>query len=88
MLIISSLNLKLNEWDYVNIDDYNPNNVAITTHTAAPTILMLTDVYYPGWEVYVDEFQTTMYRADGIFRAIELPAGDHDVEFIYKPKSK
>jgi len=48
---------------------------------------VLTDAYYPGWRALVDGLETPIYRADLLFRAVYLPAGQHRVEFIYDPLS-
>ncbi len=48
---------------------------------------MLTDTYFPGWNAFVDGIPSTIYTADGIFRALEIPPGKHSIVFIYKPES-
>ncbi|MBW8011440.1 MAG: YfhO family protein [Chloroflexi bacterium] len=49
--------------------------------------LVLADVWYPGWVVKVDGESGTLLRADYLFRGVEVPAGSHTVEFIYRPTS-
>lgn len=46
-------------------------------------ILVLTDLFYPGWEARVDDKKTEIYAANVAQRAILLPMGDHTVEFEY-----
>jgi hypothetical protein len=50
-------------------------------------ILFLNDTYYPGWKAFVDGKEERILRADYLFRAIVLPKGKHEVEFIYRPLS-
>lgn len=50
--------------------------------------LYLSDSYYPGWKAYVDSKETKIYRANYAFRAVQLPKGDHIVEFVYDPLSR
>ncbi|MBH0204076.1 MAG: YfhO family protein [Nitrospira sp.] len=52
-----------------------------------PGILVLTDAFYPGWKVRVDGEEQKILRANYLFRAVALPAGNHKVEFIYDPAS-
>ncbi len=66
---------------------YNPNSVSIKTVTDASSLLYLSDTYYPGWKAFVDAIPVKIYRANYIFRAIEVPAGVHEVIFRYEPKS-
>jgi hypothetical protein len=61
-------------------------NVSILTESNAPGLLVLTDIWYPGWEATVDGARATIVRANYSFRAIALPAGKHSVEFNYRPK--
>jgi len=49
--------------------------------------LILSDVYYPGWKVYVDGIEEKIYRADYLLRAVHLPPGFHQVRFVYDPMS-
>lgn len=69
------------------ITGYGPNEIRLETNTAQNGILLLSEVYYPGWRGWVDEREVQVLRADYIFRAIELPAGKHHVRFLYDPTS-
>jgi hypothetical protein len=41
--------------------------------------------YFPGWRARVDGNDAPIYLANGLFRAVPLPPGDHTVEFWYDP---
>ena len=69
------------------IKSYAPEQVVVLTSSTDPQLLMLTDVYYPGWQVTVDGAPTELLQADGLFRGVLLPAGDHEVVFIFAPRS-
>jgi len=73
--------------DSATIESYEPNKILIATQTQKPSFLMLTDTYFPGWNVFVDGKPSTIYTADGTFRAVEIPPGKHSIAFIYKPES-
>jgi len=83
----SNADLSLSQDDSATITHYSLNQVNISTQTQSPTILVLTDTNYPGWQVTIDGQQTDLLTAHGIFRAVELPAGEHQVVFTFKPKS-
>jgi hypothetical protein len=57
----------------------------ITTNSAG--LLVLTDLFYPGWIAEEDGRRLEILRADGFFRAVALPAGTHRVIFRYRPLS-
>ena len=64
-----------------------PERVVITADAAAPALLVLTDTHYPGWRARVDGTETEIIRANGLFRAVPVPAGRHEVVFSYEPAS-
>ena len=61
--------------------------------TDAHVFLMLTDAWYPGWEVWMEDrdvpgqkvAQLPLYRADLMFRAVPLKPGNWRVTFRYVP---
>lgn len=64
-----------------------PNQVRLQTVANQPGVLFMSDTYYPGWQVYVDGQESKISRAKNIFRAVSLPAGRHQVKFVYSPLS-
>src|SRR6185295_4125415 len=66
---------------------FHPNSVIVKTKSAQPAILILSANNFPGWRAYVDGNFVTNLRVDYNLRGVALPAGDHTVEFIYRPKS-
>ena len=86
--LINKLKLsKDNEINNANIISYEANNVLIETSNFDASILILTDVYYPGWKAFIDGTETKIYRADGLVKAIFVPEGEHTIEFVYLPES-
>lgn len=69
------------------VTSYEPQKVEIITNANAPQILFLSDNYYPGWNAYIDNKKTKIYRANYTFRSIYLPKGNHKVSFMYQPVS-
>jgi uncharacterized membrane protein YfhO len=62
--------------------------VAIETNVSSPTLLVLSEVYYPaGWKAYVDGTETEILRTNYILRSVIVPAGKHEVEFRFDPPS-
>lgn len=71
----------------VRIVDYQANQVRLEVETAAAGLLVLTDTYAPGWEALLDGQPTPLYVANHAFRAVVVPAGAHQIEFVYEPLS-
>jgi hypothetical protein len=47
--------------------------------------LNVLDSYDPGWQVEVDGEPATLLRGNGIYRAVRLAPGAHEVRFRYRP---
>ncbi len=64
---------------------YEPTSVEVDARAAEPGYLVLTDTFYPGWRAYVDGHNVPILRANYLFRAVPIPAGDHRVMFRFVP---
>ncbi|MBM3946301.1 MAG: YfhO family protein, partial [SAR202 cluster bacterium] len=54
---------------------YGNTRVEALVTMQAPGWLVLSDSYYPGWWAEVDGRHAAVYRANQIFRAVQVPAG-------------
>lgn len=61
------------------------SRMVIAATLSAPGMLVLTDSFYPGWKVYVNDKEERIVRANYFFRGVTLSAGNHTVEFKYEP---
>jgi uncharacterized membrane protein YfhO len=52
-----------------------------------PGFLVLSEIYYRGWEAKVDGRRTPVERVNHTLRGIAVPAGDHCVEFFFRAPS-
>jgi hypothetical protein len=62
-----------------------PARLQMEVETPADGLLVLGEVYYPGWRAYVDGEPAPILRADLALRAVPVPAGQHRVEMVYRP---
>jgi O-antigen/teichoic acid export membrane protein len=76
--------------------DYGISEVSVTVDTPIPAFLILGDSYSDGWLAFIRpdradadaallEQELHIYRANGNFRAVEIPPGRHIVRFKYSP---
>ena len=49
--------------------------------------LVLADTFYPGWNAEVDGEKVPILRANGLYRAVRVEAGEQTVIFRYQPTS-
>src|SRR5439155_1776714 len=59
--------------------------VSVESSLAAPGLLVVDDVDYPGWQASIDGIPTEIYRADGIVRSVLVPSGLHLIRFWFDP---
>ena len=71
----------------VRIKKYGTNEVELEVAAKGPSLAVLTDIYYPGWNAYVDGVRKPIWRANSLFRAVEVPLGSHTIIFRYQPAS-
>jgi len=69
------------------ITKYEANRVELQTHSSGNSILVLSENYYPGWRVEVDGQTAELLRVNYALRGVVIPAGDHQVSFVYRPWS-
>lgn len=62
-----------------------PGRLVLEVQTDADGVLVLSEVYYPGWQARVDGQKASLLRANTVLRAIPLRAGAHQVELIFRP---
>ncbi len=63
-----------------------PNRVEIDIEITVPSLLAITDIYYPGWEVWVDEKPDIPLQVNYLHRGVLLPGGRHRVKWIFRPR--
>jgi hypothetical protein len=69
----------------VEIASSTPGSVELVTTSSAEGLLVLHDLYYPGWIAEIDGRPAPMLRAALLFRAVVVPAGQHRVAFRFRP---
>jgi len=69
----------------VNILKYANNYVDLSTTTSKEGFLVFSDTYYSGWRAYIDGKETKIYKVNGIFKGINVSAGDHKIRFRFMP---
>ncbi len=68
------------------ITEYRSRRITLKTETTGPTVLVLSEVYYPaGWKAYIDGVETEILRTNYILRSVVLPGGAHEVVFRFDP---
>ncbi|MEH0157813.1 YfhO family protein [Limibacter armeniacum] len=72
----------------VKLAHFDNRSVKYESNSKADGLVVFSEIYYPeGWEVKIDGKEVEMVRANYILRALEVPAGKHEITFDFKPES-
>jgi hypothetical protein len=70
-------------WQPIPITQWTPNWIRL--QAAGPGVVVLSEVAYPGWRVFVDGEPSVLTTVNGLFRAVELDSEEHEVIFQFYP---
>jgi hypothetical protein len=71
----------------VTVSYPTPQATVLDAHLESPGLVILCDVYYPGWVLTIDGQPATIYRTNGAMRGASVPAGTHRLVYTYAPQS-
>ena len=71
----------------VSIESYETDRVVVRVNLDQPSLVVLNDSYYPGWEAEVDDRPAKIVRTNVLVRGVSVGSGSHRVEFDYRPAS-
>ncbi len=70
------------------LTDYKPNHLTYKTSAKSSQLAVMSEIYYDkGWNAYVDGNITQHFRVNYVLRAMQIPAGNHIIEYKFEPKS-
>jgi uncharacterized membrane protein YfhO len=62
------------------------HKVSVDVSASAPGLVVIAQAHYPRWKAFVDGQPAELLRANHAFQAVQVPAGDHRVDVIYRDK--
>jgi hypothetical protein len=68
-------------------ESYRPNRLELTAHAQTRGLLVLSEIYFPGWEATVNGRKVRIERVDGVLRGVVIPSGESRVVLRYVPTS-
>ncbi|MDX1627138.1 MAG: YfhO family protein [Fulvivirga sp.] len=77
-----------NDQGAIELIAYAPNELHYKVSTSADAFAVFSEIYYPkGWEATIDGAPVDILRVNYILRGLEIPAGDHEIKFVFAPKA-
>ena len=71
----------------VSLTGYEANRLTYKVRSQKGGVVVLSEIYYPGWTCTVDGEPTGIARANYVLRAIKVPAGEHEVVMSFDPQT-
>ncbi|MDR2651020.1 MAG: YfhO family protein [Prevotellaceae bacterium] len=75
----------------IEMTDYKINDIKYKTNSKTEQIIVFPEIYYNDgltyWEAFIDGEPVPHFRANYVLRALRIPAGEHTIEFVFKPKA-
>ncbi|MDR1381001.1 MAG: YfhO family protein, partial [Tannerella sp.] len=66
----------------IRLTDYaNPGNLFYESSSTMPHLAVFSEVFYKTWHAYIDGIEAPLIRVNYILRGLEVPAGNHKIEF-------
>lgn len=73
--------------DEIRLESYKENELIYSYTANSDGLALFSEAYYPkGWKVFIDGEEVSHFRANYVLRAMELPAGNHEVKFSFQPE--
>ncbi len=63
----------------------NPQQAVLDVTLDSPGLVVLADIYYPGWELKIDGKPAPIYRVNGVMRGAAVPAGSSSAGLYLRP---
>ncbi len=70
-----------------SVTSYAPDRIEVEARLPEAGLLVLAEIWYPGWQVMVDGQPQPVEKVAGILRGVSLDAGTHRIVFVYSPAS-
>lgn len=74
----------------IRLKEYTPNRVSYFSNSSTSQVAVFSEIYYDnkkGWDAFIDGKPVDHFRGDYVLRAMVVPAGSHQIEFKFEPKS-
>lgn len=71
----------------VELTGYEANRLTYKVSSQKGGVVVLSEIYYPGWTCTIDGEPTDIARANYVLRAIKMPAGEHEVIMTFDPQT-
>jgi hypothetical protein len=73
--------------DQLRIVENRPGRTVIDAELGCKGMLIVSDLYFPGWQATVDGRRAEIHEVYGFLRGVVVEGGRRRVEMVYRPRS-
>lgn len=73
--------------EVATVTRYESDRVELDVNLESPGLVVLAEVFYPGWTLTIDGKPAPVYRTNRIMRGAAVPAGTHHLVYEFHPRS-
>lgn len=71
---------------FIKLTSYAPNKLEYMAETSTDKTAVFSEIYYPNdWKVFIDDRPAEDFRVNYVLRALNIPAGKHQIRFEFRP---
>ncbi|MBA5791432.1 YfhO family protein [Flavobacterium sp. xlx-214] len=84
---VSKSNFAVDSLAQIKLTNYQPNKLVYQSSNKNDGFAVFSEVYYPkGWKISIDGKPVEMKEVNYTLRGLEIPAGNHKIEFSFDPE--
>lgn len=85
--ILNNKSYKVDSLATIKLIEHKPNYLKYQSKNTNDGFAVFSEIYYEnGWEASIDGKEVPHYRVDYILRGLEVPRGEHTIEFKFDPQ--
>jgi hypothetical protein len=70
----------------IELTSYDANDLKYESNSSVDQFAVFSEIYYEkGWNAYIDGVLKPHYNVNYVLRGLEIPAGNHIIEFKFEP---
>ncbi|MEL6852927.1 MAG: YfhO family protein, partial [Bacteroidota bacterium] len=72
----------------ITLTSFDNKRITYKSNSSQPQLAVFSEIYYndkKGWKAYLDGQEVPHLRANYVLRALNVPAGEHEIEFRFEP---
>ena len=84
---INTVGFQIDSLATITLTNYEPNHLTYSAKNSNSGLAVFSEMYYAnGWNAYIDGKLSSYFKVDYALRALEIPAGEHQIDFKFEPK--